>query len=200
MADLMQRVGRLTIEAEAEFDVSPFEALLRAIVYQQLSGKAAGSIHARVLTLCRGGVTPRKILNKDDQTLRAAGLSRNKVLAVQDLSRRTLDGTVPSLEELLSLSDDDIVERLSTVRGIGRWTVEMMLIFKLGRPDVLPVADLGVRKGYHLAYNTADLPSAAELTKAGEAWSPYRSVASWYLWRATDLVDWVTHPPIEVKR
>ena len=149
-----------------------------------------------MLKLCRGGVTPRKILNKDDDTLRAAGLSRNKVLAVQDLSRRTLDGTVPSLQELVTLADDDIVERLSSVRGIGRWTVEMMLIFKLGRPDVLPVADLGVRKGYHFAYNTADLPNAAELTEAGKVWSPYRSVASWYLWRATDSVDWVRNPPI----
>jgi len=196
MADLIQRVGKLAIEAEAEFELSPFEALLRAIVYQQLTGKAAGTIHARVLKLFRGPVTPRKILNKDDETLRGAGLSRNKVLAVQDLSRRTLDGTVPSMEELQTLSDEDIIKRLSAVRGIGQWTVEIMLIFKLGRPNVLPVADLGVRKGYQLAYNTNELPNAAELYEAGNAWAPYRSVATWYLWRATDKVDWEAKPSI----
>ena len=194
MADLMKRVGHFKIETE--FELSPFEALLRAIVYQQLSGKAAGTIHGRVLKLFRGGVTPRKLLNRDHDTLRAAGLSRNKVLAVQDLASKTMDGTVPTLELLQSLDDDDIVERLTSVRGIGRWTVEMMLIFKLGRPNVLPVADLGVRKGYQLAYNTDELPSAAELTEAGECWSPYRSMASWYLWRATDEVDWLDNPSI----
>jgi len=194
MADLIKRVGAFKVETE--FELSPFEALLRAIVYQQLTGKAAGSIHARVLKLFRGGVTPRKLLNRDDETLRGAGLSRNKVLAVQDLAARTLDGTVPTLDGLQALSDDEIVERLCAVRGIGRWTVEMMLIFKLGRPNVLPVLDLGIRKGYQLAYNTSELPTAKELFVAGESWSPYRSVASWYLWRATDSVDWAAKPSL----
>lgn len=192
------RVGAFRIETE--FELSPFEALLRAIIYQQLTGKAAGSIHTRFIALFRGAVTPRKIRNKDDETLLSAGLSRNKLLAIQDLAAKALDGTVPSMDELQTLSDDDIVERLSSVRGIGRWTVEMMLIFKLGRPDVLPVADLGVRKGYQMAYNTPDLPNAVELKDAGNAWSPYRSVASWYLWRATDAVDWAANPSIVVKR
>jgi len=139
MADLIKRVGHYNIETE--FELSPFEALLRAIVYQQLSGKAAGTIHARVLKLFRGPATPRKLLNRDEDTLRGAGLSRNKVLAVQDLAAKTLDGTVPTLEALQALDDDEIVERLTSVRGIGRWTVEMMLIFKLGRANVLPVAE-----------------------------------------------------------
>ena len=196
MADLIKRVGHFNIETE--FELSPFEALLRAIVYQQLSGKAAGTIHGRVLKLFKGGVTPRKILNRDHDTLRGAGLSNNKVLAVQDLAAKTLDGTVPTIEVLQSLSDDDIVERLTSVRGIGRWTVEMMLIFKLGRANVLPVADLGVRKGYQLAYNTEELPTVSELTDAGETWAPYRSVASWYLWRATDEIDWIKNPSIVI--
>jgi len=194
MADLIKRVGHFKIETE--FELSPFEALLRAIVYQQLTAKAAGAIHGRVLKLFKGGVTPRKLLNRDHDTLRTAGLSNNKVLAVQDLAAKTLDGTVPTMAELKSLDDDEIVERLTSVRGIGRWTVEMMLIFKLGRANVLPVADLGVRKGYQLAYNTSELPTAAELTEVGECWAPYRSVASWYLWRATDEVDWAKNPSI----
>lgn len=194
MADLIKRVGHFQIETE--FELSPFEALLRAIVYQQLTGKAAGSIHRRVLQLFKGGVTPRKLLNRDYDTLRAAGLSNNKVLAVQDLAAKTLDGTVPAMDVLQSLDDDDIVERLTSVRGVGRWTVEMMLIFKLGRANVLPVADLGVRKGYQLAYNTKELPTAAALSEAGESWAPYRSVASWFLWRATDEVDWAENPSV----
>ncbi len=194
MADLIQRVGHFNIETE--FELSPFEALLRAIVYQQLHGRAAATIHGRVLALFRGGVTPRKLLNREDDTLREAGLSRNKIMAVQDLAAKTLAGTVPDLDTLHTLTDDEIVERLTTVRGVGRWTVEMMLIFKLGRANVLPVADLGVRKGYQLAYNTDELPTAAELNAAGESWSPYRSVASWYLWRATDEIDWQANPSI----
>jgi len=107
-----------------------------------------------------------------------------------------LDGSVPTIDDLQALDDDEIVERLTSVRGIGRWTVEMMLIFKLGRANVLPVADLGVRKGYQFAYNTEELPTADELNAAGETWAPYRSVASWYLWRATDEVDWDANPSI----
>jgi len=175
---------------ETEFELSPLEALLRAIVYQQLTGKAAAAIHGRVLALFRGKVTALKLQRLSVNSLREAGLSRAKVLAAHDLAARCMDGTVPSLEELLTQSDEAIIDRLTEVRGVGRWTVEMMLIFRLGRADVLPVNDLGVRKGYHLASPTPDLPTLSELKQAGECWAPYRSVASWYLWRATDQVDW----------
>lgn len=188
MSDLIKRVGPYKIQTE--FEYSPFEALLRAIVYQQLSGKAAGAIHARVQALFSDEIDPQALLKIADNTLREAGLSRAKVLAVKDLALKRLDGTVPDLKVLLALEDDAIVERLTSVRGVGRWTVEMMLIFKLGRPDVLPVDDLGVRKGFQYAYRKKDIPDAKTLKKAGEHWRPYRSVASWYLWRAYDQVDW----------
>jgi len=189
MAMLIKRVGPYKLETE--FELSPFEALLRAIVYQQLSTKAAAAIHARVTALFGKEIKPRALLNMEADTLRAAGLSKAKVLAVKDLAARRLDVTVPTLAVLESESDETIIERLSSVRGVGRWTVEMMLIFRLGRADVLPLTDLGVRKGYHFAYGTKDLPTPAELTDAGLVWAPYRSVASWYLWRATEL-EWPT--------
>jgi DNA-3-methyladenine glycosylase II len=119
--------------------------------------------------------------------LRSAGLSRNKTAALKDLAAKTLDGTVPPLAQLKKMGDEEIVTRLTEVRGIGRWTVEMLLIFRLGRPDVLPVTDLGVRKGFQLTYRKRDLPDAARLFRHAERWRPYRSVASWYLWRAVDL-------------
>lgn len=115
-----------------------------------------------------------------------------------DLARKTIDGTVPSLDDIQQLDDNALVDRLTSVRGVGRWTVEMMMIFKLVRSNVLPVADLGIRKGYHFAYNTPELPTAVELVKAGEHWAPYRSVASWYLWRATDSVNWQIDPPLRL--
>lgn len=117
----------------------------------------------------------------------AAGLSRAKVLAVKDIAARTLDGTVPDSKSLARLDDAEIISRLTTIRGVGRWTVEMLLIFKLGRPDVLPVDDFGVRKGYMLAFRKREMPKPAALLKYGERWRPFRSVASWYLWRAADL-------------
>ena len=187
MANLIKRVGPFKLPTE--FELSPFEALLRAIVHQQLSIKSAAAIHARVTALFGNEIKPQVLLEMDPDTLRSAGLSKAKVLAVQDLAARRLDGTVPELSVLQNESNEQIIERLITVRGVGRWTVEMMLIFRLGRPDVLPVDDLGVRKGYHFAYGTKELPTAAELTEAGAVWAPYRSVASWYLWRACEL-DW----------
>ncbi len=189
MSRLIKLVG--PFKMETEFALSPFEALLRAIVYQQLSGKAAGAIHTRVQALFGDTIEPDALLRTDAQTLRTAGLSRAKVIAVHDLAAKRIDGTVPELKALESMSDEQIIERLTTVRGIGRWTVEMMLIFRLGRPDVLPLNDLGIRKGYHLAFDTDALPTPSALQKAGECWAPYRSVASWYLWRATDSVDWM---------
>jgi len=187
MAHVIKRVG--PFKMQTEFELSPFEALLRAIVHQQLSIKSAAAIHARVNALFGKQIKPRALLEMNVDTLRAAGLSNAKVLAVKDLAARALDGTVPALSVLQKESNEAIIERLISVRGVGRWTVEMMLIFRLGRPDVLPVADLGIRKGYHFAYGTAELPTAAQLVEAGENWAPYRSVASWYLWRACEL-DW----------
>lgn len=189
MARLIKRVG--PFKMQTEFELSPFEALLRAIIHQQLSTKAAGAIHARFTALFDNEIQPATLLKTDDNTLRSAGLSKAKVLAVKDLASRRIDGTVPDLAVLQSESDERIIERLSSVRGVGRWTVEMMLIFRLGRADVLPLNDLGVRKGYHFAYGTDALPTPTELTEAGLLWAPYRSVASWYLWRASEL-DWNT--------
>jgi DNA-3-methyladenine glycosylase II len=169
----------------------PFESLLRAIIYQQLSGKAAGTIYGRFTALfpSQDGITAAHLLTLPDQSLRGVGLSRNKMLAVQDLAAKTLAGTVPGPGGLDDLTDDEIVARLTTVRGIGRWTVEMLLIFTLGRPDVLPLDDLGVRKGFRSAYGMKKLPAASTLARAGKRWAPYRSVASWYLWRAADAVN-----------
>lgn len=187
MAQIIKRVG--PFKMQTEFELSPFEALLRAIVHQQLSMKAAAAIHERVNAIFDGEIHPQALLTTSAETLREAGLSKAKILAVQDLAARRLDGTVPELSVLQQESNEAIIERLCAVRGVGQWTVEMMLIFRLGRADVLPVNDLGIRKGYHFAYGTQALPSAGELLAAGQRWSPYRSVASWYLWRAAEL-DW----------
>jgi 3-methyladenine DNA glycosylase/8-oxoguanine DNA glycosylase len=174
--------------------MSPFAALVRSIAYQQLTGKAAATIHGRVLTLYRPRRHPRPedVLATADDRLRGAGLSRAKILAVKDLAAKTLDGTVPTLARLKRLDDEEIVERLSSVRGVGRWTVEMLLIFRLGRPDVLPATDYGVRKGFQRTFRTRGLPSPAQVLKRGERWRPYRSIASWYLWRSLEK------PPADV--
>lgn len=167
---------------------SPFQALLRAIVYQQLSGKAAATILGRVTALFpdRRGVRPAAMLEAREDLLRQAGMSRAKVLAVKDLAAKTLDGTVPTLARLRTMADEEIIERLTSVRGIGQWTVEMLLIFRLGRPDVLPVADLGVRRGFMLTYGKRAMPTPGDVLRFGERWRPYRSVASWYMWRAVE--------------
>ncbi len=164
-----------------------FAALAQSITYQQLTGKAAATIFARVGAACQP-FTPEQMLRTSDAALRVAGLSGSKLLALKDLARRSLDGTVPHLDALHTLTDDAIVERLTAVRGIGRWTVEMLLIFRLGRPDVLPVDDYGVRKGFAKVYRKRELPTPKELAARGERWRPYRSVASWYLWRVLDSV------------
>jgi methylated-DNA-[protein]-cysteine S-methyltransferase len=186
LARIIEKVGppRIRLDAAA----STFEALAESIVYQQLTGKAAATIHRRMKALFpRQRVRPDALLALADEALRGAGLSRSKVLALRDLASKTLDGTVPGIRALHALDDDAIVERLVQVRGIGRWTVEMLLIFRLGRPDVLPVHDYGVRHGFKLAYGKRDMPSPKELAKHGEKWRPFRTVASWYLWRAVDL-------------
>lgn len=185
LAGVIERVGpcRLALEAQT---TTPFDALLRAIVYQQLSGKAASAIHGRLLALFPAGLTPEQLLATGDQDLRGAGLSRAKIAALRDLATKSLDGAVPSLAALAEMDDLEIISRLTAVRGVGRWTVEMLLMFHLGRPDIFPVNDLGVRKGFMLVYGLAALPSPAELLEYGKRWKPYRSVASWYLWRAAD--------------
>ena len=167
---------------------TPFATLLRSIIYQQLSGKAAGSIHRRVLALFPGGrPSARALLALDDAELRAAGLSRSKVLSVRDLATKAAARQLPSRRTLYAMDDEAIIERLTEIRGVGRWTVEMLLIFTLGRPDVLPVTDLGVRRGFMVCQGTETLPEPAALLAHGEVWRPWRSVASWYLWRASEL-------------
>jgi methylated-DNA-[protein]-cysteine S-methyltransferase len=168
---------------------SLFGALAEAIVYQQLNGKAAATIFARLCALfpnAASGLRPEHILGASDVKLRSAGLSGSKSLSLQDLARRTQAGELPTLGEAQRLDDEAIIKRLTEVRGIGRWTVEMLLIFRLGRPDVLPVDDYGVRKGFALTFKKPELSAKTELEKRGERWKPYRTVASWYLWRATD--------------
>ena len=165
---------------------SPYDALLEAITHQSISGKAAATIFARIKALSSsGGVpTPQEVLKLRTQSLRKAGLSGAKALAMKDLAKKTIAGIVPSLEEAQKLSDDELVKRLTSVRGIGAWTVEMFLIFRLGRPDVLPIHDLGVKKGWSLTYGKKHMPKPKQLLAFGERWRPYRTVASWYMWRA----------------
>jgi DNA-3-methyladenine glycosylase II len=187
LGKLIRRVGPCSLQPENLR--SPFHALARAIIYQQLSGKAAATIFGRIEELFprRRKLHPEDIVEIDDQRLRSAGASRNKVLALKDLAAKTLDGTVPSLARMQRMEDEEILSRLVAVRGIGPWTVEMLLIFRLGRADVFPVSDLGVRKGFMLTYRLEELPSPTEMIERGERWRPYRSIASWYLWRAVDL-------------
>ncbi len=175
---------------------SVFAALAEAIVYQQLNGRAAATIFARVSALFpRGGPTAERILRTSDERLRGAGLSRSKLLALRDLAQRSADGSIPTLAEIRRMPDETIVEQLSEVRGIGRWTAEMFLMFRLGRPDVLPVDDYGVRKGFALAYDR-ELPSPKELAAHGDRWKPYLTVASWYLWRAVERATERTAMPL----
>ena len=167
---------------------TPFATLLRSIIYQQLSGKAAGSIHGRLLDLFPGRrPSARALLALEGSALRSVGLSRSKVLSVRDLATRAAARKIPSRRALDAMDDDAIIERLIEIRGIGRWTVEMLLIFTLDRPDVLPVTDLGIRRGFMVCRGAGELPEPAELLGHGEIWRPYRSVASWYLWRASEL-------------
>ena len=165
---------------------SYFASLVRSIVFQQLAGKAAAAIHGRFVAALEGPLTPENVLAAPDERLRAAGLSLNKLLSLRDLSAKVLDGTVP-LDGLEDLDDDEIVARVSTVRGIGRWTVEMMLMFQLGRPDILPVDDFGVRAGFRFTYALRKMPAPKVLAAYGLRWAPHRTAAAWYLWRAVEL-------------
>lgn len=187
LGELMRRAMRFRLEMDSL--QSPYDALLKSIAYQSISGKAARKIFGRIQALSSSGrgPSPEEILRLRRPVLRRAGLSGAKVDAVKDLARKTIAGIVPTLEESLGLSDQELVERLVSVRGVGVWTVEMFLIFRLGRPDVLPIHDFGVRKGFALTYGKRKMPTPRELAKYGERWRPYRTVASWYMWRAVQL-------------
>jgi DNA-3-methyladenine glycosylase II len=187
LAAIIDAVGPFRMELKVSRSL--FGALAEAIVYQQLSNKAAATIYGRVEALyprATEGFTPRHILKTEGEKLRGCGLSRAKVLAVQDLARRVAGGELPTLDEAHSLPDAELVERLVKVRGIGRWSAEMFLMFRLGRPDVLPLDDYSLRKAYAKAFRKRALPSPQALEKAGEKWRPYRTVASWYLWRVLE--------------
>jgi len=165
----------------------PFASLLQAIVYQQLAGKAAATIFGRVKALGASGFpTPEEILSLDKTRLRGAGLSRQKIAAVRDLAAKTLDGTVPTLAKIRRMSEEEIHERLTQVHGIGEWSVQMFLMFRLGRPDVLPVYDYGIQKGFQRVYGHRNVPKPKFILEHGERWRPYRSIACWYLWRALE--------------
>jgi DNA-3-methyladenine glycosylase II len=189
MAELIARSRRYNIAPAVS--IRPFDALAESIAYQQLSGKAAATIFSRVRALYpkRRWLDPERLLATPDETLRAAGLSRAKTAALKDLAAKTIDGTVPTGRALIRMTDDEIIARLTAVRGIGRWTVEMLLLFDLGRPDVWPVDDYGVRKGFAKTFGRRKLPTPKQLVKFGEKWRPYRSVAAWYFWRALDTPD-----------
>ncbi len=184
----------LVIARAAMCDLQPrrlgslFNVLFRAIVFQQLNGKAASSILGRVEALFPGGhVEPAALLAMSEEALRAAGLSRNKLASVRDLAVRTLDGTVPSPAAARRMGDDELVARLTEVRGIGPWTVHMLLMFDLGRPDVMPSGDYGVRMGFKKLYRKRSEPSPAQIERHAARWQPYRSVAAWYLWRVHEI-------------
>ena len=201
LARLIAKSGPCRLQQETTQSI--FAALMEAIVYQQLNGKVAATIMSRVKALFPENTTrirtrrglvdgfpsPEQIIAASEELLRSAGLSRAKMLAIRDLAAKTLDGTVPTVKQAHRMSDDELIERLDTVRGIGRWTVEMLLMFRLGRPDVLPVDDYGVRKGFAKMRKMPELPKPKELMAYGERWRPYRSVASWYMWRAAEMKD-----------
>ena len=169
---------------------TPYEALLSAIAHQQVHGNAAAAILGRVRALYPGARYPQpaELLLTPDRDLRSAGLSRSKVAAMKDVAARTLDGTVLDRRGLLRLDDEAVIERMIAVRGVGRWTAEMLLMFTLNRPDVLPVGDFGVRHGFRLLYGKRAEPKPEWLANYGKRWAPYRTTASWYLWRYVDYV------------
>jgi len=186
LAKLIRQVGPCTLKPRTRRDL--FEALVSAVAHQQLNGTAAQTILGRVKALYPGQrfPTPEQLLATPDQRLRGAGLSRAKTAAIKDIAAKTISGVVPSRKELRGMKDTEIYERLTSIRGVGPWTVEMLLIFTLGRTDVLPVTDYGVRKGFALTYGWKDLPTPRELMEFGTRWQPHRSTAAWYFWRALD--------------
>lgn len=197
LSKLIEQVGDFALEVNAL--QSSYESLAESIIYQQITGKAAKSIHNKVVAHFADGdieakfPSPKEILQAEDESLRSCGLSRSKVLAIKDLAEKTLSGVVPDVHEMHELEDQELIERLTSIRGIGPWTVQMLLIFRLGRQDILPNTDYGIRKGFALTYwpksklKGDSLPTPGEIAKQAEVWRPYRTCASWYLWRALDL-------------
>ncbi len=187
MAGLIRAAGSYTMKPDLE--CSPFKALARAVAHQQLNGTAANTILTRFIGSCGQGEfpTPAAVLAAPEATLRAAGFSFAKIASLKDLAKKTIDGIVPERGALIVLENEEIIERLTQVRGIGRWTVEMMLMFQLGRPDILPIDDFGVRNGFRLAYGLRKMPAPKALAAFGARWQPHRSAAAWYLWRAVAL-------------
>jgi len=193
LAALIERVGPLTLSADQM--QSSYQALAESIIYQQITGKAAQSICKKVFTTFATEAFPEPhiMLASPMEQLRGCGLSSGKAMAIKDLAEKTLAGVVPSVEEMHLLEDEDLAQRLTSVRGIGPWTVHMLLIFRLARLDVMPSTDYGIRKGFALTYYSKSkikegvLPTPSEINSRAERWRPYRSAASWYLWRATDL-------------
>jgi DNA-3-methyladenine glycosylase II len=182
---LVKRIGPCTL---VPLQREPYEALIRAIAHQQVHGRAAEAVLNRFRALHEGeGFPPAEfVLALPGEALRGCGFSGSKVLAIQDIAAKTRDGLVPTLEEAGSIPDAELIERLVAIRGVGRWTVEMLLIFTLGRTDILPVDDFGVREGWKLLNGLEVQPKPKELAAIGEAWKPWRSIAAWYLWRAAD--------------
>jgi len=187
LSDLIEQVGVCALAARKKRSI--FETLVRSVAHQQLHGNAARAILGRLKELYKGKSFPsaQDLLLTDNRKLRKCGLSQSKILAIKDIAKKALDGSIPSARKIRQMSDQEIIEQLVMIRGVGRWTVEMLLIFTLGRLDVLPVDDYGVRNGFGIIYRRGVLPKPKELQKFGERWKPYRSIAAWYLWRAVDL-------------
>lgn len=173
---------------DAEHKLHPYQSLIRAIAHQQLHGKAAQTILSRFFALFPNSKFPKpeEILAMPHTKLRGVGFSEAKVLAIRDIAQKTIDGIVPTSRAIQKMQNAEIIERLTQIRGVGQWTVEMLLIFKLGREDVLPAGDFGVRNGYRIAYSKRQMPTPKALLKHGKSWEPYGTAAAWYLWRAAD--------------
>ena len=189
LAKVIRRIGPCTLKPDKSRTI--FASLVRSIVYQQLTGKVAGIIFGRLLDLFPGKKfpSPESILSLPVDTLRGVGLSNQKTQYIRNIAQANIDGVVPESRKASRMSDEELVEKLTSIKGVGRWTVEMLLIFRLGRPDVLPATDYGVQKGFALAKRLADLPKPKELLAAGELWAPNRTIASWYLWRTADTAN-----------
>jgi 3-methyladenine DNA glycosylase/8-oxoguanine DNA glycosylase len=185
LGQLIARVGPITLRPRR---LAPYQSLVQAIIYQQLSGKAAATILRRFCALFGPGKFPKpaQVLAATPERLRSAGLSRGKASYVQDVAAKAAAGELPTLAQCDGLADGEIIARLTAIKGVGRWTAEMFLIFNLGRVDVLPVHDLGVRKGFQVTYRKRALPSPEQLDRFGARWQPHRTTAAWYLWRSLD--------------
>lgn len=185
MSEVIDLVGRCTLEPREEW--THFDALVRSIVFQQLSGKAAATIHGRVLKIIGDGAeAANRIVATSHEDLRAAGLSNAKARYVRNLAEHVLDGSLP-VESLHEMGDEEIISALTQVKGIGKWSAQMFLMFRLGRPDVLPDADLGIQKGMQKAYKLRKMPTPKQVLRRGEKWAPYRTVGAWYMWRILDV-------------